>query len=350
MSINKPKLEIKNISLNLGDEEVIKDLNLSIFENEIVSILGASASGKTSLLRVIAGFENICSGVITLNQKVVNNQQKTVQPELRNIGIIFQDLALFPHLTVSQNIAFGIMGVSDQYKIERCKDLQNILGIGNISEKFPHQISGGQQQRVAIARAIAPKPEMLLLDEPFSAIDEELREQLVKDVKNLLKNERITTILITHNVKEAFGLSDKVAFLSEKKISQYDTPYNIYHKPISREISNFFGISSYIKGKILDNNNVKTSLGTLFGESTKPYTKGQKVDVLIRPDDVIHDDESADSAKVVDKIFHGSDFLYELELIDGQRIFCYTPSHHNHSINEMIGIKMQIDHLIIFNL
>ncbi len=350
MSTNKLKLEIKNIGLNLDDEEIIKNLTLSVFENEIVSVLGASASGKTSLLRVIAGFEKIHSGTITLNEKVVNNSRKTVQPELRNIGIIFQDLALFPHLTVSQNIIFGISGTSEKNKIIRSKELQDILGIQDISEKFPHQISGGQQQRVAIARAIAPKPEMLLLDEPFSAIDEELREQLVKDVKSLLKNERITTILITHNVKEAFGISDKVAFLSEKKISQYDSPYNIYHRPISREISNFFGISSYIKGEISNNNSVKTSLGTLIGESIKPYTKGQEVDVLIRPDDVIHDDESKDTAKVVDKLFHGSDFLYELELIDGQRIFCYTPSHHNHSINEMIGIKMQIDHLVVFDL
>ena len=349
MSNNNLKLEIKNVGLSLGDEEVIKNLSLSVFENEVVSILGASASGKSSLLRVIAGFENINSGTITLNQKTVNSPQSTIQPELRNIGIIFQDLALFPHLTISQYISFGMSGMSNKKKIVRCKELQSILEIEDISEKFPHQISGGQQQRVAIARAIAPKPEILLLDEPFSALDEELKEQLVQDVKNLLKSERITTILITHNIKEAFGLSDKIAFLSEKKISQYDTPYNIYHKPISREISNFFGISSYIKGRIVDNHHVATSLGRLFGESTKPFVEGQEVDVLIRPDDIIHDDESTDSAKVIDKIFHGSDFLYKLELADGQQIFCYTPSHHDHSLNEKIGITIKIDHLIIFD-
>ena len=349
MKKNNTKLQIKNISLNFGDEEIIKNLTMDVSENEVTSVLGASASGKSSLLRVIGGFENIDSGEIILNQKTVNNQQKTIQPEFRNIGIIFQDLSLFPHLTVSQNIAFGISNATNKEKLERCNELQYILEIDEISEKYPHQISGGQQQRVAIARAIAPKPELLLLDEPFSALDEELKEQLLQDVKKLLKSEKITTILITHNIKEAFGLSDKIAFLSDKKIIQYDTPYDIYHKPFSREIANFFGISSYIKGKVLDKNHVATSLGTIFGQTTAPYNNGQDIEVLIRPDDIIHDDNAPDSAKVIEKIFHGSDFLYKLELNDGQHIFCYTPSHHDHSLNETIGITMQIDHLILFD-
>ena len=187
MKKNNTKLQIKNISLNFGDEEIIKNLTMDVSENEVTSVLGASASGKSSLLRVIGGFENIDSGEIILNQKTVNNQQKTIQPEFRNIGIIFQDLSLFPHLTVSQNIAFGISNATNKEKLERCNELQYILEIDEISEKYPHQISGGQQQRVAIARAIAPKPELLLLDEPFSALDEELKEQLLQDVKKLLK-------------------------------------------------------------------------------------------------------------------------------------------------------------------
>ena len=186
MKKNNTKLQIKNISLNFGDEEIIKNLTMDVSENEVTSVLGASASGKSSLLRVIGGFENIDSGEIILNQKTVNNQQKTIQPEFRNIGIIFQDLSLFPHLTVSQNIAFGISNATNKEKLERCNELQYILEIDEISEKYPHQISGGQQQRVAIARAIAPKPELLLLDEPFSALDEELKEQLLQDVKEII--------------------------------------------------------------------------------------------------------------------------------------------------------------------
>ncbi len=350
MKESNTKLQINGITLKLDNEEVIKNLSLSVSQNEITAILGASASGKSSLLRVIAGFEKIDAGEVILNQKVVNNEQKTVPPELRNVGIIFQDLALFPHLNVKENICFGMSNTTNKEKDERCDELKNLLNISEILEKFPHQISGGQQQRVAIARALAPKPQLLLLDEPFSALDEELKEQLVQDVKKILKTEKITTILITHNIKEAFGISDKIAFLSDKKIVQYDTPYNIYHKPLSREIANFCGISSYVKGKVLDKNHVSTTLGNISGQSTEPYALGKNIEVLIRPDDIIHDDDATLTAKVVEKIFHGSDFLYKLELNDGQNIFCYTPSHHNHSLNEVIGITVEIDHLILFDI
>ncbi|MEC8996728.1 MAG: ABC transporter ATP-binding protein [Pseudomonadota bacterium] len=349
MKESNTKLQINGITLKLDNEEVIKNLSLSVSQNEITAILGASASGKSSLLRVIAGFEKIDAGEVILNQKVVNNEQKTVPPELRNVGIIFQDLALFPYLNVKENICFGMSNMTNKEKDERCDELKNLLNISEILEKFPHQISGGQQQRVAIARALAPKPQLLLLDEPFSALDEELKEQLVQDVKKILKTEKITTILITHNIKEAFGISDKIAFLSDKKIVQYDTPYNIYHKPLSREIANFCGISSYVKGKVLDKNHVSTTLGNISGQSTEPYALGKNIEVLIRPDDIIHDDDATLTAKVVEKIFHGSDFLYKLELNDGQTIFCYKPSDHNHSLNEVIGITVEIDHLILFD-
>ena len=342
------KLEIKNISLNLDGDRILDNLNLSINEEEIISIIGPSASGKTSLLRVIAGFENITTGKIKLNNQVVDDTLSVIGPEKRNIGIIFQDLALFPHLNCAENITFGISKLPTEEQIQRLQRLEEVLSITEISKKFPHEISGGQQQRVAIARALAPKPEILLLDEPFSALDEELKEKLLADVKILLKEEKITTIVITHNIKEAFQLSDKIAFLNDKKIIQIDSPYNIYHKPMTREIANFCGIGSFINGKIVDANHVLTDLGKHFGE-TSPYDIGTNVDIMIRPDDVIHDDDSTKSAKVVEKIFHGSDFLYKLKLSGGENIFCYTPSHHNHAVNEVIGIKSEMDHLILFS-
>jgi len=341
------KLDIKNLSYNIDQAKILNNLDLSIDENEIISIIGPSASGKSSLIRIIAGFEQIDSGQIKLNDRIINSSQITVSPELRNIGIIFQDLALFPHLTCQQNIMFGMHNFSEKDQVDRTIHLQKLLSIVDISQKYPHEISGGQQQRVAIARALAPKPEILLLDEPFSALDEELKEQLIGDVKKLLKEEKITTIFVTHNIKEAFELSDKIGFLSQKKIIQYDKPYNIYHKPSNREIANFCGIGGFIKGIVIDKNHVSTSLGVFFGE-TSPFAENTQVDVMIRPDDIIHDDDATQSAKVIEKIFHGSDFLYKLELHDGQNIFCYTPSHHDHSINEVIGIKSDIDHLILF--
>ena len=342
------KLEIEDVSLSIEGNLILDNLSLNIDEHEIISLIGPSASGKSSLLRIIAGFENISSGKVKLNGLIVDDRSTIVQPQNRNIGIIFQDLALFPHLSCKDNIIFGITNYSENHKRQRLDRLCNLLDITSINDKFPHEISGGQQQRIAIARALAPGPEILLLDEPFSALDEELKETLIHDVKNLLKEEKITTIVITHNIKEAFQLSDKIAFLDNKKIIQFDTAYNLYHKPYTKEIANFCGIGSFIKGTVIDNNHVSTILGDLFGDTSK-YKVGSNVSVMIRPDDIIHDDNSSQSAKVLEKIFFGSDFLYKLEISEGEKIFCYTPSHHNHAINEVIGIKPVIDHLILFS-
>ena len=342
------KLEIEDVSLSIEGTLILDNLSLNIDEHEIISLIGPSASGKSSLLRIIAGFENISSGKVKLNGLIVDDRSTIVQPQNRNIGIIFQDLALFPHLSCKDNIIFGITNYSENHKRQRLDRLCNLLDITSIKDKFPHEISGGQQQRIAIARALAPGPEILLLDEPFSALDEELKETLIHDVKNLLKEEKITTIVITHNIKEAFQLSDKIAFLDNKKIIQFDTAYNLYHKPYTKEIANFCGIGSFINGTVIDNNHVSTILGDLFGDTSK-YKVGSNVSVMIRPDDIIHDDNSSQSAKVLEKIFFGSDFLYKLELSEGEKIFCYTPSHHNHAINEVIGIKPVIDHLILFS-
>lgn len=342
------KLEIDNISLNLDKNRILDNLSLNVEEEEIISIIGPSASGKTSLLRVIAGFENISAGKIKLNNQTVDDGSLVIDPQKRNIGIIFQDLALFPHLSCADNITFGISNLTSKEQGQRLQRLEKILDIVKISKKFPHEISGGQQQRVAIARALAPKPEILLLDEPFSALDAELKEKLLSDVKMLLQEEKITTIVITHNIKEAFQLSDKIAFLNNKRIIQIDSPYNIYHKPITREIANFCGIGSFINGEVIDANHVMTNLGNFFGD-TSDYKIGDNVDIMIRPDDVIHDDDSTKSAQVIEKVFHGSDFLYKLKLDENESIFCYTPSHHDHAINEVIGIKSEVDHLILFS-
>ncbi len=342
------KLRIKNISYSIKDNAILNNLSLDIFSEDIVSIIGPSAAGKTTLLRIIAGFDRIDSGFLQLDDALVDNNETFVEPHNRKIGIIFQDIALFPHLNCKDNILFGISNQDNNTKNERLSYLSKILNIEGIKNKYPHEISGGQQQRVAIARALAPQPEIILLDEPFSALDEELKDQLIKDLKKLLKEEKITSIIITHNIKESFQISDKVAYLSSKKILQYDTPYDMYHRPKSREIANFCGIGSFLKGEVIDSSHIRTSLGILFGD-TSPFSKNDLVDVMVRPDDVIHDDNSTQSAKVIEKFFHGSDFLYKLQLSDGQNVLCYTPSHHNHSINEMIGIKAELDHLILFN-
>jgi iron(III) transport system ATP-binding protein len=345
--MSNTKLNLESVKITLDSKVVLDNVNLKIDTGEIVSLMGSSASGKTSLIRSIAGFHNITSGVIKIDNQVIDDSNKYIDVAKRNVGVIFQDLALFPHLTVRENIYFGLNALDNVQKRKRAEKLENLLSIENIVNKYPNQISGGQQQRVAIARAIAPKPNLLLLDEPFSALDYELKDNLMSDIKKLIKSENITAMLITHSAEEAFKMSDKIAFISNNTITQFANPYDIYHRPASKEIANFFGISSYIKAKITDSSHIKCILGDFVG-MVDQYNKDAKVDLLIRPDDIIHDDDSLFSAKVTEKTFRGSDFLYELELKDGQKIFCFAPSHHNHQVNEVIGIKLDLDHLVTF--
>ena len=345
--MSNDKLNLQSVKISLDSKVILDDVNLKIDTGEIVSLMGSSASGKTSLIRSIAGFHNISSGTIQIDGQVVDDSIRRSDVAMRNVGVIFQDLALFPHLTVRENICFGLNNIDSTQQQNRAKKLEDLLSIDNITNRYPNQISGGQQQRVAIARAIAPKPNLLLLDEPFSALDYELKDNLMSDIMKLIKSENITAILITHSAEEAFKMSDKIAFISDNTITQFANPYDIYHRPASKEIANFFGISSYIKAKITDSSHIKCILGDFVG-MVDQYNKDAKVDLLIRPDDIIHDDDSLFSAKVTEKTFRGSDFLYELELKDGQKIFCFAPSHHNHQVNEVIGIKLDLDHLVIF--
>ncbi|MDC0415515.1 ABC transporter ATP-binding protein [Gammaproteobacteria bacterium] len=345
--MSNDKLNLQSVKISLDSKVILDDVNLKIDTGEIVSLMGSSASGKTSLIRSIAGFHNISSGMIQIDGQIVDDSIRRSDVAMRNVGVIFQDLALFPHLTVRENICFGLNNVDSAQQQNRAKKLEDLLDIENITNRYPNQISGGQQQRVAIARAIAPKPNLLLLDEPFSALDYELKDNLMNDIMKLIKSENITAILITHSAEEAFKMSDKIAFISNNTITQFANPYDIYHRPVSKEIANFFGISSYIKAKITDSSHINCILGDFVG-MVDQFNKDDKVDLLIRPDDIIHDDDSLFSAKVTEKTFRGSDFLYELELKDGQKIFCYAPSHHNHQVNEVIGIKLDLDHLVIF--
>ena len=345
--MSNDKLNLQSVKISLDSKVILDDVNLKIDTGEIVSLMGSSASGKTSLIRSIAGFHNISSGTIQIDGQVVDDSIRRSDVAMRNVGVIFQDLALFPHLTVRENICFGLNNIDSAQQQNRAKKLEDLLDIENITNRYPNQISGGQQQRVAIARAIAPKPNLLLLDEPFSALDYELKDNLMNDIMKLIKSENITAILITHSAEEAFKMSDKIAFISNNTITQFANPYDIYHRPVSKEIANFFGISSYIKAKITDSSHINCILGDFVG-MVDQFNKDDKVDLLIRPDDIIHDDDSLFSATVTEKTFRGSDFLYELELKDGQKIFCYAPSHHNHQVNEVIGIKLDLDHLVIF--
>lgn len=341
------QLKVQNLSVSYEGHHAVKNISFSLSKGSIGCLLGPSGCGKTTVLRALAGFEKPDTGDIFIADKPVASTSLFIKPEHRNIGMVFQDFALFPHLSVNENIRFGIKSLSKKAQNQRIKELLELVELPQSGDKYPHQLSGGQQQRIALARAIAPKPEILLLDEPFSSLDIELREQLAKEIRNILKKENITAILVTHDQHEAFAMSDDICVMHEGIIQQNDSAYNLYHKPINRFVADFIGQGVVISGSVKDNHTVSSELGDIKGSIPDGCQTGTQVKILIRPDDIIHDDDSNETAIVIDKAFRGSDFLYTLKMPSGVHVLCYAPSHHNHKINEPIGIRLDIDHLVV---
>lgn len=347
-------LRIRSIHQAYQGHFIVKDLSLSVAHGEIACLLGASGCGKTTALRCIAGFEPILSGSIHVGDIEVSGSRH-LPPEQRAVGMVFQDYALFPHLSVADNIAFGIKSMPATAKRARVDELLVQVGLDGQGGKHPHQLSGGQQQRVALARALAPSPQLLLLDEPFSNLDVELRERLSLEVRAILKQAGITAVMVTHDQNEAFAIADVVGVMREGRIEQWDTPYNIYHRPATRYVAGFIGQGVFVRGDVLNAKEVRIELGTLRGNIPSECLRGCDaceqdchVCVLLRPDDIVHDDASAVQAEVVTKNFRGAEFLYTLRLPSGIRVLSWVPSHHNHAIGESIGIRLDADHVVIF--
>lgn len=343
-------LNVENLSVSHMQTRILDSASLQVDAHDIVCLLGPSGCGKTTLLRSIAGLQNIDDGSIEVNKQVISTSQNSVAPELRNIGMMFQDLALFPHLSVYDNVAYGIRKQGKQYIQQQCK---HVLDLADISpshyQKYPHELSGGQQQRVALARALAPKPSILLLDEPFSSLDPDLREQLATQVREILKQEQMTAVLVTHDQHEAFAVADLIGVMQNGKIAQFDTPYNVYHQPISRFVADFVGLGNLIPATIIESGRIETVFGELHGDFDPSFKPGDQVDLLVRPDDIPHDDSSHVTAIVEEKRFLGAEFLYSLRLPNDHTVLCYAPSHHDHAIGKPLGIGLDLEHLVLFH-
>ncbi len=349
MLTDKPLLDVKNVSASHMELNILDHTNLQVNAHDIVCLLGPSGCGKTTLLRSIAGLHKIDQGSIKVKDKVISTSKDSLAPEARNIGMMFQDLALFPHLTIYDNVAFGIRKLQKTYVQQQVDHVLALVEISaNHHHKYPHELSGGQQQRVALARALAPKPSILLLDEPFSSLDPDLREQLATHVRDILKQEKMTAVLVTHDQHEAFAVADWVGVMEHGKIVQFDTPYNIYHEPVSRFVADFVGLGNLIPATVLDNNSLETVFGVLKGTIDPAFSKGEVVDLLVRPDDIPHDDSSQVTAIVEGKRFLGAEFLYTLRLPNGHSVLCYAPSHHDHEIGKPLGIGLDLEHLVLF--
>lgn len=341
-------LRVDAIQCQYDKQTVLDQLSFHINEGEIACLLGASGCGKTTALRAIAGFQPVTEGNILLGDTVLSSAQHCVEPEQRRIGMVFQDYALFPHLSVSDNIAFGIRSLATAKQKAIIDDLLTLTKLEQVAQRYPHELSGGQQQRVALARALAPNPKLLLLDEPFSNLDVDLRRHLNLEVRDILKQFGTTAILVTHDQEEAFAFADHIGLLNAGRMEQWDTAFNLYHEPRSRFVANFIGQGCFVPGLATSQNTVKTELGTIRGNRAYQWQPDSPVEVLLRPDDIILTSDQGTRGEVVKKVFSGSATLYTLQLATGSRVESLLPSHLDYALGEQVTIKAEVEHLIAF--
>lgn len=341
-------LELENISVSYDNTVIVNQVSFSLQRGDIGCLLGPSGCGKTTILRSIAGFEPLSGGEIKLADRVVSRADLTTPPEKRGIGMVFQDFALFPHLSIAQNIAFGIRKQKNTAQKKRVTELLSLIGLPDYGQRYPHELSGGQQQRVALVRALAPKPHLLLMDEPFGSQDVEIRETLAAEVRNILLQENITAMLVTHDQNEAFVMADEIGVIHKGQLVQWDKGYDLYHQPKTHFVADFVGQGKFIHGKVISENQVDTALGVIHGEVPSNYPIGSSIDLLIRPDDIQHDDGSPQQVTVKERSFRGAQFLYTLTLNNDETIQALIPSHHDHSVGDDIGIVLEMDHIVAF--
>jgi iron(III) transport system ATP-binding protein len=334
----------------------VQQVSLGLQRGQIGALIGPSGCGKTSLLRAVAGLEQPAQGRVLLDGGVLGDAAAGVHlaPEARGIGMVFQDYALFPHLSVAQNILFGLHGRPRAQQQERLAQMLDLVGLAGAAKRYPHQLSGGQQQRIALARALAPQPRLLLLDEPFSSLDVDLRERLAQEVRAILKQTLTTALLVTHDQLEAFAVGDVIGVMNGGRLEQWADAYSLYHRPATRFVADFIGHGVFAPAQVVQGAAgpvVRTALGDFTDRGAPPlpaaYDQGQ-CDVLLRADDIVHDDAAAVQAQIVRKAFRGSEFLYTLRLRSGEEVLAHVPSHHDHQVGEWIGIRAQVEHVVTF--
>ncbi len=339
--LNLFKNKVNNVSFQIENK------------GDIICLLGPSGIGKTTILRTIAGLERIDSGKITLNNNVISSNDTHVEPENRNISLAFQDNSLFPHYNVVQNIKFGAERNKNKKKNLNISEIIKFLHLEHVVNKFPHQISSGEAQRASLARSLLSNPDLLLLDEPLSNVDQSFKEEIQVKLKQILTDLKITTIIVTHDSYEAFYLGSKCGIILDSQLKQYDDPYNVYHFPNSIEVVNFLNRGILIPAKVTGENSLESAdLGTITGDFIKHYPKGSEVQLLLQPEDLEHDDQSNLKLEVVDRKFRGTNFIYTLKTTSNKLIPVFVHSHHihQHEVDEKFGIKrpINIDHIVCF--
>ncbi len=335
-------------------QPAVDDVSFGLRVGDIGVLIGPSGCGKTTLLRAVAGLERASAGEIRISKEIVGSSGIHVPAESRRVGMVFQDYALFPHLDVGRNVGFGIYQLPKADRAARVAEVLELVGLAGSERRFPHELSGGQQQRVALARALAPKPQLLLLDEPFSNLDVDLRERLAHEVRAILKAAHATALFVTHDQLEAFAIGDVIGVMHEGRLHQWDDAYTLYHRPSTRFVADFIGHGVFTPATLRASGEqvvVDTPLGELSDVTECPlpsaFSSG-RCDVLLRADDIVHDDDAPVKAEIMRKAFRGSEFLYTLRLKTGETVLAHVPSHHDHKIGEWIGIRAEVDHVVTF--
>jgi len=343
----EPVLDLEGIEKYYGDTRVIQDLDLTVYDGELLTLLGPSGCGKTTTLRLIAGLERINGGVVRLRGEQVADIDHSRAPEERDVGVVFQEFALFPHETAAENIGFGLKDRPERDREDRVEELLELVGLTEHRDQYPEELSGGQQQRVALARSLAPEPSVLLLDEPFSNLDVDLRVEMRQEVRRILKEAGVTAISVTHDQEEAMSISDRIAVMRSGRVEQVGTPEEVFQQPESRFVASFLGHASFLAGHV-EGDTVETGLGPIPRDRIHGLAgayDGSEIDVLVRPDDVHASPATGDgNGRVTNRRFLGPTVLYRVELESGDVLGCM----HNHAtevpLDEPVRVALDADH------
>jgi iron(III) transport system ATP-binding protein len=326
--MDRPTVICKNLKKSYSAQPVVQDVSFSVAPSRILALLGPSGCGKTTTLRLIAGFEELDAGSIEIDGQLVAGDRQQIPPEKRRAGMVFQDYAIFPHLSVAQNVGFGLPGGRD--KNQHVGESLQLVGLDGMGDRMPHELSGGQQQRVALARALAPQPAVLLLDEPFSNLDAALRVEVRKEVKDLLKRSGTTAVFVTHDQEEALFLGDEIAVMNNGRLEQVGPAETIFHYPRTRFVAQFVGQTDFING-IVTNQGIETLLGLL--PRALSLSPGTVVDVAVRPDDVKLCADAGGKAQILSRQFLGIAYMVRVQLPDGSILHSWQ----SHRIDLPVG-------------
>ncbi len=339
-------LELREVSCAYEPTRpAVEHITFTVHQGEILCLLGPSGCGKTTVLRAIAGFERVTAGSIVLSGQLVSSPDVMVPTEERQIGMVFQEYALFPHLRVEKNIAFGLSHLSRTQQRAIVDDLLTLTGLRGLEQRYPHELSGGQQQRVALARALALRPVLLLLDEPFSNLDPDMASRMRQDLHALLRQTKTTAILVTHDHDEAFSMADRVAVLNRGRLEQFDTPEAIYHVPTTPFVADFVGQADFISG-VVANDVVTTEIGDF--PNTRHLATGTNVVVMIRPDDIHIVPTKGANAHILARQFKGSENVYTIQLPSGQVVHSSESSLSIYQTGTAIALRVVATHTVLF--